>query len=95
MTGLGLVDSAGANLAASHFPAGRALLDFLRGPARAAKAERIGGLLADPERLSGLLGQLIATQQPKPAGLLAPAMDPLMYRSAPLLYSPASGGGGG
>jgi hypothetical protein len=94
MTGLGLADSAGANLAASHFPAGRALLDFVRGPARAAKAERIGGLLGDPERLSELLGKYIGIQRPSPAGLLARAIDPLMYRSAPLLYSPASTGGG-
>jgi hypothetical protein len=96
MTGLGLADSAGANLAASHFPAGRALLDFVRAPAKTAKAERISGLLADPERLGGLLGQFITSQQPRqmPLSLLSPALDPLMYRSAPLLYSPASNGGG-
>lgn len=94
LTGLGLLDGAGANLAASRFPLGRAALDFVRGPAREAKAERIGGLLADPERLSGLLGQFIATQQPKPPGLLGPAVNPVLYRSAPLLYSPGGSGGG-
>jgi hypothetical protein len=86
MMRLGLLDHPGTSWAASHVPGGQAALGFMRRPAQAAKAERLGGLLADPERVGGLLEAFIATQQPKQGqGLLSGAIDPLLYRTAPLL----------
>lgn len=87
MMRLGLLDNPGANYVASRIPGGRAVLDFFRGPAQAAKAERLGGLLADPERVGGLLDAFIATQRPRPEGLLSGAVDPMLYRTAPLLLT--------
>jgi hypothetical protein len=85
MMRLGLMDSPGMNYAASRIPGGRSVLDFFRGPAQTAKAERLGGLLADPERVGGLLDAFIATQQPREIGLLGQALNPALYRGAPLL----------
>jgi hypothetical protein len=87
MMRLGLLDSPGAGFVASRVPGGRTLLDFVRGPAQAAKAERMAGLLANPERVGGLLDTFIATQQPQGYGLLSAAADPMLYRAAPLLLT--------
>jgi basic membrane lipoprotein Med (substrate-binding protein (PBP1-ABC) superfamily) len=93
MTRLGLLDSPGLGFLAGRIPGGQTALGLLQGPARNAQAERIGGLLLDPERTAGLLDVFIATKKPIPRGLLAPAMDPLMYRGAPLLSNQGGGGG--
>lgn len=90
MTGLGLMDGAGANVIAGRVPGGRFVLDLARGPLRAGKAERLGGLLTNPEQTASLLDQFIATQQPRQPLSLLGNVDPLMYRAAPTLLS---GGG--
>lgn len=87
MLRLGFLDSPATNYAAAKVPGGRAVLDFIRGPVQAAKAERIGGLLAEPERVGGLLDVYIASQQPKDMGLLTLSNDPMLYRTAPLLLT--------
>lgn len=88
MLRLGLLDSPGTNFAAGKVPGGTALLDFLRGQVRSSRADRLSGLLADPERTAGLLDAFIAAQRsPVPQGLLSEAVDPLLTRSAPVLLS--------
>lgn len=93
MIRLGLVDHPAAGWAASYIPGGQAVLGMLRRPFANARAEKIGGLLADPERMGGLLDTLI-TRQAQPQGLLGMAADPAMHRAFPLLYSQGAGGGG-
>lgn len=93
MIRLGLVDHPAAGWAASYIPGGQTVLGMLRRPFANARAERIGGLLADPERVGGLLDTLI-TRQAQPQGLLGMAADPAMHRAFPLLYSQGAGGGG-
>jgi hypothetical protein len=90
MLRLGLLDSPTTNYAASRMPGGRAVLDYFRGPAQAARAQRLGGLLADPERTAGLLDTYILSQQPTDMGLLNVAADPMLYRTAPLLLTAPS-----
>jgi hypothetical protein len=90
MLRLGLLDNPTTSYAASRIPGGRSVLDFFRGPAQAAKAERIGGLLANPERTAGLLDSYILSQQPRSMGLLNLAADPTLYRTAPLLLTAPS-----
>ncbi|WP_326538496.1 hypothetical protein [Pseudorhodoferax sp.] len=88
MLRLGLLDSPGTNFAAGKVPGGTALLDFLRGQVRTSRADRLSGLLVDPERTAGLLDAFIAAQRsPAPQGLLSEAVDPLLSRSAPVLLS--------
>ena len=91
MMRLGLWDGSLAHFLANRVPFGSNALGFLTAPVRQAKAERFAGLLNDPVRTGGLLDVFVATQQPKPAGLLsAAADDPLLTRTAPLLLT---GGG--
>lgn len=88
MLGLGLVDGPGMRYIAGKVPfgLGSAALDFVGGPIRTAKAERLAGLLGDPERTAGLLGQYIAAQQPA-QGLLGQAVSPALYRAGPVLLT--------
>lgn len=90
MMRLGMVDNPAARWAASRIPLGSQALDFMSGPLRAARAERIGGLLMDPERTAGLLDTFIATRQPAATGGLlgaALAENPALLQSAPLLLT--------
>lgn len=91
MMQLGLLDSPGARYAAGKIPGGGLLMDWMSNNARTAKAERFGGLLMEPERMAGLLDTFIATQQPRPQGLLGSAATPYLVRAAPGLLA---GGGG-
>jgi len=86
MIRLSLLDHPGMSWAASHIPGGQSVLGMMRRPAQAVKAERLANMLVDPERVGGLLDQFIAAQQPRvDAGLLEGALNPALYRAAPLL----------
>lgn len=82
---LGMLDSAPGQFLIRRIPSGGLLSDALSSAARTAKADRLGGLLLDPERTAGLLDVFIATQQSRPAGLLGQTVNPALTRSAPLL----------
>nr|WP_145546383.1 hypothetical protein [Variovorax boronicumulans] len=88
MLRLGLLDSPGTSYAAGKVPGGTAMLDFLRGQVRTSRADRLSGLLVDPERTAGLLDSFIAANRPSPTqGLLSEAVDPLLFPTAPVLLS--------
>lgn len=87
MMRLGLADSPVSRFMAGRIPGGNMAMDFFSGPARTAKAERLGGLLLEPERTAGLLDTFIATQRPRPSMGLLGAGDPLLYQTAPLLLT--------
>lgn len=91
MMRLGLVDNPAARWMAGRMPLGNTVLDYISGPARTARAERLSSLLLDPEKTAGLLDVFVATQRPKATGLLGTgAGDPLLYRGAPLLLTGGS-----
>lgn len=88
MLRLGLLDSPGTSFVAGKVPGGQAFVDFLRGQVRSSRADRLSGLLVDPERTAGLLDSFIAAQRPSATqGMLSEAIDPLLSRSAPVLLS--------
>jgi hypothetical protein len=78
------------NLAATKLQGGGFGLEAMRRGASAGKADRLGGLLADPEAFGAELQKYLARNKPgKVSGLLAsPAslgLQQFGYRSAPLL----------
>ncbi|MBA3773992.1 MAG: hypothetical protein H0X13_16325 [Ramlibacter sp.] len=85
---LGLMDGPLASIVASQVPYGSQVLGLLQRPARTAKAERLAGLLTDPEGMAGLLDTLITRQ---PRGLLSQSLsevvNPALYRGGPLLLT--------
>jgi hypothetical protein len=93
MLRLGFLDNPLAGILASHVPGGQAALELMRRPLMVNKAERFAGLLADPERVAGLLELHLDRQAPVAGGLLGMSLDPAMHRFAPLLYSQGGTGG--
>jgi hypothetical protein len=87
MLNLGLLDNPALGMAAGRVPGGRFALDFLRGPAKTARAQQIGGLLLDPPKTAGLLDQYIQSQALPITGLLGNPAIPGLLHSSPLLLS--------
>lgn len=86
----GLLDSSAATMLFNKLPLiGQftgPMIDSLRKTAQAGKAEKLGGLLADPELLTEQLKKMIERQKPNRLGLLAnPSVNASLYRSAPVL----------
>lgn len=91
---LGLLDSPGLAAAANRIPFVSSLastgLGALKESAKKSKAQSLGGLLSDPERMDSAIGLLLNAQQPagNGLGLLGRISDPALpylYRGAPLL----------
>lgn len=94
LLGNGLLDSSASNILFNRIPiVGNftgPMLESLRKTAQATKAERLGGLLSDPDAFAAELQKFIARQQPgRLQGLLSDprftAINQTGYRVAPLL----------
>ncbi|MFM9427325.1 hypothetical protein RCH10_003781 [Variovorax sp. GrIS 2.14] len=85
--GLGLLDHKAVNVLAKQIPGlGKftgPMLDSLRETAKKGKVAQIGGLLADPEEMVKALQLLETYSGKKPIGLLDPALESYLLRSAP------------
>lgn len=88
MMRLGLVDNSAGRWLAGRLPGGNTALDYIAGPARQARADRLSELLLDPALTADLLDVYVRSQRSRPSGLPGVgAGDPLLYRSAPLLLT--------
>jgi len=87
LVGNGLLDSKLFDFAAAKLPLGGFGLDSLRRSTKVGKAEKLGGLLADPELLSAELAKVLSRQQSGMfPGLLGQSDLPMYgYLAAPVL----------
>lgn len=83
----GLLDNSATEFLANKLPFGSAALKAMQKASASSKADKLGGLLADPEALVAELKKILAKEKPgKLGGLLSdPALVQLGYRGAPLL----------
>lgn len=94
--GIGLLDNRGVNAVANRIPfVGRftgPALDMLRESARKTKAERLGGLLANPDELDQAIAAYLSRAGRPTQGLLEDrsAVVPFLLRSGPLLATDPS-----
>lgn len=85
LIGNGMFDSKLVDILANKLPLGGFGLDSLRKSTTASKANKLGGLLSDPELLNAELRKALARQNMMQSMLIDPRLSAEAYRTAPLL----------
>lgn len=90
----GLIDNPLVAFAGGKVPLANNVLAALRESAKKTKAQKLGGLLANPEEMDAAIAQYMRWKQQGLLGqdalMLGNALAPTLYRSAPLLSSSQS-----